>query len=93
MTKKMSSLALIGAMVFSASAVFAEPDATQQADNQAINTACTTDAQTAGCAGEVVGKGLLKCLWAYKKANKTFKFSDGCKAAMKQKHQDKKDGK
>lgn len=54
-------------------------------DNQAINTA--------GCGSEVVGKGLLRCLWAYKKANKSFKFSDACKAAMKQRKEDKQAGK
>ncbi len=74
-------------------AAFAGPDATMQADNQAINTACTADAQTAGCGGEVVGKGLLKCLFKYKKATPSFKFSDACKAAMKQRHSDKEAGK
>lgn len=59
-------------------------------DKQAIDSACTADAATAGCGSEVVGKGLLKCLHAYKKANPSFKFSDGCKAAMKQFHADKK---
>lgn len=68
-------------------------DAAIQGDNQNINTACSADAQTAGCAGEQVGKGLLKCLHAYKKANKSFKFSPGCKVAMQQRHADKKAGK
>lgn len=80
------------AILFSFS--FAHGDATTKADAQAINTACTADAATAGCTGEVVGKGLLKCLHAYKKAHKdTFKFSEGCKTAMKQLNSDKKAGK
>ena len=81
------------ALVFASSAAYAAPDAAIQSDDSAINTACSTDAQTASCTGEVVGKGLLKCLHAYKKANPKYKFSDSCKAAMKQRHMDKKEGK
>ena len=68
-------------------------DAALQADNQSINTACAADAQTAGCGTEVVGKGLLRCLHAYKKAHHEFKFAEACKAAMKQRHSDEKAGK
>lgn len=91
---KMFNAAILSlAFVMSASSAFAAPDAAMQADNSAINSGCSADAQTAGCGGEVVGKGLLKCLFAYKKANPSFKFSDSCKAAMKQKHADKAAGK
>ena len=62
----------------------------KSADAQAIDAACSADATTAGCAGEKVGNGLLKCMWAYKKAHHDFKFSDGCKAAMKKGREDKK---
>ncbi len=62
-----------------------------KADAQAVNAACTQDAATAGCGSETVGKGLLKCLHAYHKANKDFKFSEGCKSAMKTLHTDKKE--
>ena len=79
------------AVLFSFSLAYG--DAATNADAQGIDTACTADAATAGCTGEVVGKGLLKCLHAYKKANKTFKFSPGCKAAMQTLHADKKAGK
>jgi hypothetical protein len=79
-------------LLVSASSAFAA-DAAIKADNQTIDSACSGDAQTAGCGSEVVGKGLLKCLHAYKKAHKDFKLSDGCKAAMKQRHADKKAGK
>ncbi len=85
-------LSVIASVILSATA-FAAPDATIQADNQAINTACAADAKTASCGGEVVGKGLLICLHAYKKSNPKFKFSDSCKAAMKQRHSDKAAGK
>ncbi|MBI3557541.1 MAG: hypothetical protein HY074_14865 [Deltaproteobacteria bacterium] len=77
------------AALFVVSFSFAEDVATKKADRQEIDTACTADAATAGCGGEVVGKGLLKCLHGYKKAHKDFKFSDGCKAAMKQARADK----
>ncbi len=75
------------------SVAFAAPTAEDKADASQINSACTQDAQTAGCSGEVVGKGLLKCLHSYKKANKSYKFSPGCKAAMEKLHQDKEVGK
>lgn len=60
------------------------------ADATAVNAACSADAGTAGCGSEKVGTGLLKCLHAYKKANKDFKFSEGCKSAMHKMHEDKK---
>lgn len=87
--------------VFFASAVLfcgsinanAAPSATVAADAQGVNAACQAEASTAGCGNEVVGKGLLKCMTAYKQAHKEFKYSDGCKGAMKQLHQDKAAGK
>jgi len=60
-----------------------------QSDAQNINTACSIEAKTAGCTGEIVGKGLMRCLYNYRMANKTFNFSDGCMAAIKQHHADK----
>jgi hypothetical protein len=65
-------------------------DPAMKADAQAVDSACTADAQTAGCGSEKVGTGLLKCLHAYKKAHHDFKFSDSCKASMKKMHQDRK---
>lgn len=64
-----------------------------KADANQVNSACVQDAQTAGCSGDVVGKGLLRCLHNYKKANQSFKFTPACQSAMKQLHQDKKAGK
>ena len=70
---------------------FAEGKASQKPDALAIDSACTADAATAGCSAEQVGTGLMKCIHAYKKAHKKdFKVSDGCHAAMKKMHADKK---
>jgi hypothetical protein len=60
------------------------------ADAQAIDAACTAEAQTAGCGEEKVGSGLLKCIHAYKKAHKDFKLSDGCHAAIGKAREDRK---
>ena len=49
----------------------------------AINNACTTEAATAGCGSEVVGMGLLKCIYSYKKLHRNFQFSNGCRQAIK----------
>jgi len=67
-----------------------------KADAQAIDAACKSDAATAGCGNEVVGKGLLKCMHAYKQAHKEYKFSEDCREAMKKMRADRraqKDGK
>lgn len=60
------------------------------ADAQAVDNACTQEGTTAGCGNEKVGTGLLKCIHGYKKAHKDFKISEGCHAAMKQMHTDRK---
>ena len=76
------------------SAAFAANTAQDKTDISAINAACTDDAKTAGCPGAVVGKGLVKCLDTYKKANKkSFHLSQGCDTALKQLHSDRKAGK
>ena len=74
---------------------FAAGKATEKdkADAAAINSACEADAKATGCSGMVVGKGLLKCMHKYKKENKSFKFSDGCKAAIKDLKEDRAAGK
>jgi hypothetical protein len=69
---------------------FARGKASQKPDAQAIDQACAGDAGTAGCGSDQVGTGLLRCLRAYKKSHKDFKFSDGCKAAMKKARRDRK---
>ncbi len=80
---------LLLVILFSTSLVMAGEN--KNPDAQAIDQACTQDAQTAGCGNEKVGTGLLKCLHAYKKEHKKeFKFSEGCKSAMKTWHEDNK---
>ncbi|MDR3606220.1 MAG: hypothetical protein P4M08_02440 [Oligoflexia bacterium] len=90
LTKSLLTLVLALSAV---SAYAGQPDATIKADAQAINSACAADGQTASCGTETFGHGLLKCIFAYKKANPNFKISDSCKAAMKQFHADKSAGK
>lgn len=87
------ALAFVTALGIQTTAFAAAPTAQDKADASVINSACTQDAQTAGCSGEIVGKGLLKCLHSYKEANKSFKFTPGCRAAIQQFNSDKKSGK
>jgi hypothetical protein len=85
---------VFAAILLSSASAFAAPDAAIQADNNSIDSACSAEAKTAGCGNEVVGKGLLKCIHAYKKANKkAFQISPACKSAMEQRHSDKAAGK
>jgi hypothetical protein len=71
----------------------AEKDPRMKADAQAIDAACKNDAAEVGCGGEVVGKGLLKCMHEYKESHKDHKFSGGCRDAMKKMKADKKEEK
>ena len=50
-----------------------------------VKAACAADIATTGCNSEL-GQGLMKCIHAYKEANKDFKVSDSCKAAAKDAH-------
>lgn len=90
--KKKIALASALAIAFSINtAVFAaQPNPQVKADAASINSACTQDAEATGCGGMVVGKGLLKCMHKYKKANQSYKFSPGCRTAMKQFRSDRK---
>ncbi len=76
-------------LVYSFSATANEDKGLLKEDAQVINAACEPEAAAAGCGGEVVGKGLLKCLHSYKKAHQDFKFSAGCRGAMKRLKEDK----
>jgi len=49
-----------------------------------VNNSCSEDAAKAGCTGKEFGKGLMKCLHAYKKEHKDFKISDSCKSSTKE---------
>ncbi|OIR16918.1 hypothetical protein GALL_27390 [mine drainage metagenome] len=62
------------------------------ADAQDVNSACRADAEVTGCGQEVVGGGLLKCMGSYKRAHREFRFSEGCRDAMKQMKQDRNAG-
>lgn len=67
-----------------------DPLTTQvQADANQVNLACAQDAKTAGCPGEVVGKGLLSCLENYEKTHRPFKVSTACKVADSQFRKDR----
>ncbi len=91
MTVTMKVLLLTAAVsLVSINAYADEKNPALKADAQAVDSACTSDAAAAGCGGEVVGKGLLRCLHNYKEAHKEFKFSAGCREAMKHFHQDRK---
>ena len=45
-----------------------------------VKAACATELQATGCSQDL-GKGLMKCIRAYKKAHKEFMISDSCKEA------------
>lgn len=88
----MLTKSIIAAVILASSMSFAA-DGKVKEDAAQVNSACSADAQTAGCGSETVGKGLLKCLRNYKKEHKDFKVSDSCKASMKQLHADRKEAK
>ena len=94
----LSSSVAFAFVCFSAPLFAAEPTAEDKADAGQINTVCAQDAKTAGCCGEVMGKGLLRCLHEYKKTqhkgnDKAFAFSADCEAAIKHLREEKKSGK
>ena len=79
-------------LAFSFSAVAnAEEKGLLKEDAQVINAACQPEAAATGCGGKVVGKGLLKCMGAYKKTHRDFRFSPGCRDAMKRMREDKRE--
>ena len=86
MNKILSAMAIAALCISTAHAL----PASRSSDASAVDTACASDAATAGCSGEVVGHGLLKCMHAYKKAHSTYTVSAGCKAALDQMKSDKK---
>jgi cytochrome c2 len=86
----MNKLMMASALVMVISTVATAKENTS-ADAQAVNGACSQDAVTASCGDEKVGTGLLKCLHAYKKSHKDYKFSDSCKASMKEFREDHKE--
>lgn len=71
----------------------AEVKAKIAAHKQEVNSACSADAEKAGCAGKEIGAGLMKCLHAYKKSNKEFQISESCKSATKSLRDERKSAK
>jgi hypothetical protein len=49
-----------------------------------IKKACAAEIATSGCGDKELGKGLLKCLHAYKKEHKDMVISDSCKNERKE---------
>ncbi len=81
-------MAALVSLSFTTSA-FAENEQLK-ADREAVNSACSSEAATAGCGSEKVGTGLLKCIHAYKKSHKKdFTISDSCKSSMKKLREDR----
>lgn len=54
-----------------------------------LKAACADDIAATGCTAE--GKEQFKCMREFKKANKDFKFSDGCKSARKELREERKE--
>lgn len=62
-----------------------------KAQMEQVKTACAPDVAAAGCSGEA--REVMKCMREYKKNNKEFKFSEGCREAMKDGHEMRKERK
>lgn len=85
----MKNCLLIAVMILGFSSVsHAKENMTE--DAQAIDSACAQDAAATGCGDKKVGTGLRVCMHQYKKEHHDYKFSEGCKSAMKKMHQDRK---
>lgn len=54
---------------------------------QAVDTACASEAQVAGCGQAKVGTGMLKCIEQYHRTHKDFKVSHECKRARRNLHE------
>ncbi len=90
MTNKLQLAAVAMLTSLSISFAYADAKSDMKANREAVNEACSVEATTAGCSGQKVGKGLIKCVQSYKKSNKEFKVSDGCKAAIEKMHESRK---
>ena len=49
-----------------------------------LKSACAAEISVAGCGNKDLGKGLLKCLQAYKKEHKDMVISESCKNLRKE---------
>ena len=88
--KMFSGIVVAGVVALSTASGALAANEQVKADAARANSACAVDAQTAGCPGAVVGKGLVKCLTSHAKANKSFKPAEGCRSALKQLQSDRK---
>jgi len=61
---------------------FAKGD--RAAKDAEIKKACAAELAASGCGDKELGKGLLKCLHAYKKEHKDMVISDSCKNERKE---------
>jgi hypothetical protein len=68
-------------LVASASS-FAKGD--RAAKDAEFKKACAAEIAASGCGDKDLGKGLLKCLHAYKKEHKDMEFSESCKSERKE---------
>jgi len=78
------------AFMMTVSMAYTASAAVSPADDQSVNAACAADAATSGCSGQQASHGLVKCMQTYRKANSSFAFSTGCKAAMIKRDADRK---
>ncbi len=79
--KSLDHVCISGILLFSLLAKSNASKENMSPDAQALDAACASDAQTAGCSGLKVGTGLLKCLHKYKTEHKEYKFSKECREA------------
>lgn len=68
-----------------------EYKAEMKAHMEKLKVACSTDVAATGCKDK--GREVMKCVHEYKKTNKDFKFSEGCREAMKAGHEMRKERK
>ena len=61
---------------------FAKED--RSAKDAELKSACSAEIAASGCGGKDLGKGLLKCLHAYKKEHKDMVVSESCKNLRKE---------
>lgn len=82
--------ALVFALSVHSAAFAATPTAQDKENASNVHSACAQDAQTAGCSDQAMGRGFLKCLSNYKKANKSFQFTPDCRVAVEKFSSDRK---
>jgi hypothetical protein len=75
-----NKLNLVIAIAFTVS--FSAARAEHNPEHTAVQAACSQEIATAGCGGEKLGHGLLKCVRSYKKAHADFKLSESCQKAV-----------